>query len=82
MVVLTGCVRSTYVLRWFGYESILPSTISCSVVSVPSVPLFVTAVCIAQREKDASYTLPPEMFGAFGSVWCKMAPGEVGMSLP
>ena len=28
------------------------------------------------------YTLPPEMFGAFGSVWCKMALGEVGLSLP
>ena len=27
-------------------------------------------------------TLPPEMFGAFGSVWCKMALGEVGVSLP
>ena len=27
-------------------------------------------------------TLPPEMFGVFGSVWCKMALGEVGMSLP
>ena len=29
----------------------------------------------------ASYTLPPEMFGAFESVWCKMALGEVGVSL-
>ena len=28
------------------------------------------------------YTLPPEMFGAFGSVWFEMALGEVGMSLP
>ena len=28
------------------------------------------------------YTLPPEMFGVFGSVWCKMALGEVGVSLP
>ena len=28
-----------------------------------------------------SNTLPPEMFGAFGSVWCKMALGEVGVSL-
>ena len=27
-------------------------------------------------------TLPPEMFGVFGSVWCKMALGEVGVSLP
>ena len=27
-------------------------------------------------------TLPPEMFGAFGSVWCKMALGEVEVSLP
>ena len=27
-------------------------------------------------------TLPPEMFDAFGSVWCKMALGEVGLSLP
>ena len=27
-------------------------------------------------------TLPLEMFGAFGSVWCKMALGEVGVSLP
>ena len=81
MVVLTGCIRSTYYVG-LGTESILPSTISCSVVSVPSVPLFVTAVCIAQREKDASYTLPPEMFGAFGSVWCKIALAEVGLSLP
>ena len=29
-----------------------------------------------------AYTLPPEMFGLFGSVWCKMALGEVGVSLP
>ena len=28
------------------------------------------------------YTLPPEMFGVFGSFWCKMALGEVGVSLP
>ena len=30
----------------------------------------------------SSYTLPPEMFGPFGSLWCKMALGEVGLSLP
>ena len=29
---------------------------------------------------QSRYTLPPEMFGAFGSVWCKMALGEVGVS--
>ena len=28
-----------------------------------------------------SITLPPEMFGAFGSVWCNMALGESGVSL-
>ena len=27
-------------------------------------------------------TPPPEIFGPFGSVWCKMAPGEVEVSLP
>ena len=29
----------------------------------------------------STYT-PPEIFGAFGSVWCKMALEEVGVSLP
>ena len=32
-------------------------------------------------EKEEILTLPPEMFGPFGSVWCKMALGEVGVSL-
>ena len=35
-----------------------------------------------ENKNSLGVTLPPEMFGAFGSVWCKMAPGEVGMSLP
>ena len=28
------------------------------------------------------HTLPFKMFGPFGSVWCKIALGEVGVSLP
>ena len=36
------------------------------------------------RENDCflTVTLPPEMFGAFWSVWCKIALGEGGVSLP
>ena len=39
--------------------------------------------CLSQTTRVEKFIhLPPEMFGPFGSVWCKMAPGEVGMSLP
>ena len=35
-----------------------------------------------KHTKYSGVTLLPDMFGAFGSVWCKMALGEVGVSLP
>ena len=37
----------------------------------------------AERGKykfNSNHTLPPEMFGPFGSAWCKMVLGEVGVS--
>ena len=72
-------------LTWWGplyldllfHENLLQLTI-CLILTTNAESIFTwnTLNCAIAD------TLPPEMFGGFGSVWCKMPLGEVGVSLP
>ena len=52
------------------------TTISTYILSIRKMQTSVNLVI------KLTHTLPFKMFGPFGSVWCKIALGEVGVSLP
>ena len=75
-------------MKFINAHSIHKIYLTESIDKVITRYFFVHGPCFNLRinrqyfRRRTKLTLPPEMFGVFGSVWCKMAQGEVGVSLP